>query len=475
MDQSIISVGIDIGTSTTQLVFSRIVIKNTAAAWTVPTIKIVGKEIIYKSKVHFTPLINEVLIDGKGVRQLIEEEYRLAGIAVDMVDTGAVIITGETARKENAEEVLLMLSGLAGDFVVATAGPEMEGIIAGKGSGASQLSKDHGCTIVNYDIGGGTTNIAVFKNGDVIETACLDVGGRLIKIDDNQRITYLSQKMTKLSHVAGLNLKVGQRVDHQDLSAVVDIMAEVLLEVINHKPATKHLSVLITDHGLSEHIVVNDVCFSGGVADCIENESGDVFKFGDIGILLGRSIKKKFQNEKLSVRSGIETIRATVVGAGLHTTDVSGSTVTFDETVLPLKDVPIVRLSVEEENQVGRARIQSIEHKLNWFDAYYDKPCVALSIRGSMQHGFSDILELADDIVNGMTRFTDLKVPLIVLIDCDNAKVLGRTLREKVDVEQPVICLDSVFVGNGDYIDIGRPVVGGQVVPVIIKTLLFDY
>ena len=351
----------------------------------------------------------------------------------------------------------------------------MEGIIAGKGSGASQLSKDHGCTIANYDIGGGTTNIAVFKNGDVIETACLDVGGRLIKVDDNRRISYLSQKMIKLSQVAGLNLKVGQTVDCRELSVVVDIMAEVLLEVINHKSATKHLSVLITDHGLSEKVVVNDVCFSGGVADCIENETDDVFIFGDIGILLGRSIKEKFQNENLSVRSGTETIRATVVGAGSHTTDVSGSTVSFDETVLPLKDVPIVRLSEEEEKLIGRARAQSIEQKLNWFDAYYDKSCVALSIRGSRHHGFSDILELADDIVNGMSRFTDSRIPLIVLIDCDNAKVLGRTLREKVDVEQPVICLDSVFVGNGDYIDIGRPVVGGQVVPVIIKTLLFDY
>ena len=95
---------------------------------------------------------------------------------------GAVIITGETARKSNSSKVLQALSGYAGDFVVATAGPDLESIIAGKGAGTETLSREHRGNIVNFDIGGGTSNLAMFRAGDVVDTACFDIGGRLIKI-----------------------------------------------------------------------------------------------------------------------------------------------------------------------------------------------------------------------------------------------------------------------------------------------------
>lgn len=475
MAQSIISVGIDIGTSTTQLVFSKIKIENTAAAWTVPTIKIIGKEIIYKSKVHFTPLENETTIDSTTVRSLIEKEYELANIDVKKVDTGAVIITGETARKDNAREVLDMLSGLAGDFVVATAGPDLEGIIAGKGSGAAKYSKNHGCTVVNYDIGGGTTNIAVFKNGDVIDTACLDVGGRLIKIDKDLKVTYLSKKMIMLCEKINMRLNIGMILDKAKAKQISDIMADVLIQIICKKKKDEYLELLITDHDLRALKEVNYVCFSGGVADCIKKSELDEFKFGDIGVVLGEAIKNKFSEYELTVLSADETISATVVGAGSHTTDISGSTVTFNEEVLPIKNIPIIRLSEDEENAVGEHRINSINNKVNWFKVSSNRKIVALSIRGSRSHGFDDIQALASDIVSGMKELVENNLPLIVLVDNDNAKILGRSMRERLRDTHPIICLDTVSVDNGDYIDVGRPVAEGQVIPVIIKTLLFGY
>ncbi|MCK5826254.1 MAG: ethanolamine ammonia-lyase reactivating factor EutA, partial [Desulfuromusa sp.] len=174
MTEQILSVGIDIGTTTTQLVFSRLTLENTASLVSAPHIEIVAKEVIYRSAIHFTPLQTQQEIDARKTRELIEQEYQTAGITPAQVQTGAVIITGEAARKQNAETVLQVLSGFAGEFVVATAGPTLEGIIAGKGAGAAQESKQRTATIVNLDIGGGTTNIAVFRNGDVIDTACLD-------------------------------------------------------------------------------------------------------------------------------------------------------------------------------------------------------------------------------------------------------------------------------------------------------------
>ena len=132
MTETLKSVGIDIGTSTTQLVVSKLTLENRANPFSVPRIAITDREIIYRSRIHFTPLLSETVIDAPGVREIVAEEYRRAGLRREEVQTGAVIITGETARKENAREVLNALSEFAGDFVVATAGPDLESILAGR-------------------------------------------------------------------------------------------------------------------------------------------------------------------------------------------------------------------------------------------------------------------------------------------------------------------------------------------------------
>ncbi|MGL5085887.1 MAG: ethanolamine ammonia-lyase reactivating factor EutA, partial [Clostridium sp.] len=155
MREELLSVGIDIGTSTTQLVFSKLIIENIASNFTIPRISIVDKEIVYRSDIYFTPLISLTEIDAEGVKDIVDTEYKKSGINKADIKTGAVIITGETARKENANDVLHTLSGFAGDFVVATAGPDLESIISGKGAGAHIYSKEHSTSVVNIDIGGG--------------------------------------------------------------------------------------------------------------------------------------------------------------------------------------------------------------------------------------------------------------------------------------------------------------------------------
>lgn len=133
-------------------------------------------------KYNFTPLLSQSEIDAEKVKQIIQDEYRKAGVFIKDVSTGAVIITGETARKSNAKEVLNALSGMAGDFVVATAGPDLESVIAGKGAGAMDYSEKNNTAVYNLDIGGGTTNIALFKNGEVIDTTCMDIGWKTYKV-----------------------------------------------------------------------------------------------------------------------------------------------------------------------------------------------------------------------------------------------------------------------------------------------------
>lgn len=159
--EQLLSVGIDIGTSTTQLVISRLTLENRAGPFSVPRIAIGEKEVLYRSAIHFTPLLSETEIDAEGVRAIVAEEYRRSGFRQTDISTGAVIITGETARKENARQVLAALSDFAGDFVVATAGPDLESILAARGAGIDEYSKEHHKRILHFDIGGGTSNLAL--------------------------------------------------------------------------------------------------------------------------------------------------------------------------------------------------------------------------------------------------------------------------------------------------------------------------
>ncbi|HAP4951521.1 TPA: ethanolamine ammonia-lyase reactivating factor EutA [Enterococcus faecalis] len=471
--ETLLTVGIDLGTSTTQLVLSELTVENFASAFTVPRISISDKKVIYRSDIIFTPLLNQSEIDAEPIKAFVAEQYRQAGIHKQDIQMGAVIITGETARKSNANNVLRALSGYAGDFVVATAGPDLESIIAGKGAGAQTYSETKRKPVVNLDIGGGTTNLAVFKDGEVIDTACFDIGVRLIKLDQQQKITYIAPKIQEIINKKGLTLHLGDQATEQNLLPIISELVAVLENSIGLGTQSPFYQLLVTNHPLRKGEELPIVTFSGGVADCLNTTSTNLFKYGDIGLLLGKYLRKSLIFSEKEVLESAETIRATVVGAGSHTAEISGSTIAYREQILPVKNIPILKLAQEDETLTVTELGQRIQEKLNWH-RIEETPQIALAIRGMSNPTFADIQRYGQGIVEGLASLVAEQIPIIVMVDEDMAKALGHALSAHLPKDYPFICLDSVKVENGDYVDIGLPVAEGAVLPVIVKTLVFN-
>lgn len=444
------------GTSTTQLILSQIQVENQASGFTVPEMVITHREILYRSPVHFTPLKGHNLVDGEKLQKLVLQEYENAGITRQQVDTGAMIITGETSRKENAREVLQALSGFAGDFVVATAGPDLESVLAAKGAGATEYSGKTGKTVLHMDIGGGTSNLALIRDGEIIRTGCLNVGGRLLKLDEEGKLTYISPVLKPLC-----DFELGDRPSIENLSQVAEILCNALEMASGRKPVADLLRLLSTDEVQEGWIPPEDavtVSFSGGVADCIANTFAPL-QFGDIGPLLGQAIRNSSLCRQAYIL-GQETIRATVIGAGCHSTQLSGSTVYCRNVSLPKKNLPVVSFNLQEQDREDFGKC--IAQKLSGLDS-----CEAvIAIPGYESPRHEALSQLAQRILQGIGQR-----PVYLCIQADMAKALGQKI-SLISPDKPCLCLDKLKFTPESYLDIGTQV--GPCFPVVIKTLVLS-
>lgn len=474
---AILSVGIDVGTSTTQVVFSKLQMDNAGGYFSVPRVAIVDKEVVYKSEVYMTPLKTDVLIDTEALRDIVAAEFRKAGYRPEDTDSGAVIITGESARKENADAVLKSLSDFAGDFVVSAAGPDMESLIAGKGSGAWQYSMDHHCRVANLDIGGGTTNVVLFEDGETAARGCLDIGGRLICMNPQGIITKVSPAAAVMAQAAGVSVHIGDRGDEKALSAVTRQMAAALNAYLG--VGTKDIDAIlrqIKTPGSSDFPVpekVQAVFFSGGVADLIYHESADTWAYGDIGVLLGRAIRESRLFTDFQKMEPGETIRATVVGAGTYTTTISGSTITYSDDIFPLKNIPVIKLDEELQEACFAGETEPVIRRIQWVLGQNDAERFILAMPGKRDPGYTEMKRAAAAIRQIMDRVQPPGEPILLVIESDIAKAMGQMIRQQPDLKRQVVAIDSIHVEDGEYVDMGKPMMNGMVIPVVVKTLIF--
>jgi ethanolamine utilization protein EutA len=466
----ILSVGVDVGSSTSHLAFSNLVLKKDERSVT-RRFKIRERNIIYEGRIINTPLLDDRTIDVVRLTDFFKEEYQRAGIDPADIQTGAVIVTGESARKQNAKQIAEALSNDAGKFVAATAGPNFESLIAAMGSGAAARSKDFNKTILSCDIGGGTSNFAISKNGETLSTSCISVGGRVLGVSSKGKIWRLDEPAGKVMQHLGLNYKIGDQISREDIERIVKKFAEILFEVITG-PANSALArqLMLTDD-LDFPSRIDEYSFSGGVAELMY---GGLDNYDDIGQILADHINSLIPKLNSAVVEPPNKIRATVIGAGAYSLSISGSSGFMDDSIeFPIRNVPVIRVDADPSKLSVDHVTSQIKISFKRFDIEEGEEIIALYFKDPVMANYPQLELFAKSIEAALANTIKRKMPIILIFETDIACSVGNVIRRETDLKTNLLSLDELNLKEGDWIDIGEPLVAGQVFPVTVKSLVF--
>ena len=472
----LVSVGIDIGSSGTQVIFSRIYMRRLAEDLT-SRYFVVKRETLSQSPVALTPYQSEERIDERAVGEIVDRAYTEAGIHPDNIDTGAVILTGEALRRDNAKAIADVLAEMGGEFVCATAGHHMESLLAAYGSGAAKASHDLGRPVLNVDIGGGTTKLALVENGRVVHTAAIHIGGRLAVVDERGKLARLDPAGKQLAKNAGLEWSLGDAVSDVQLDRVAAWMADALIAALTVSPTPAPIDALWLTDPLDPVQGIAGVMFSGGVGEYVYGrESRD---FGDLGRRLGLAIRARLDAGRLpyALLPAGECIRATAIGASEYSVQLSGNTVYVSNPgeLLPRKNLQVLQPDVSLEGDIDAARVtQAIRRHFEAFDLTEGEAEVALAFRWQGPPAYSRIAALARGIVEALPMTLLESKPIYLVLDGDIAHSLGALLKEEWGIASELLVIDGVSLWDFDYVDLGRVRMPSYTVPVTIKSLVFS-
>jgi ethanolamine utilization protein EutA len=466
------SVGVDIGSAGTQVAFSRLVLRRRGEDLTSRYV-VVARDTLFESDVALTPYTDDLQIDAVALGRMLDAAYADAGTQPEDVDTGVVILTGEALRRRNAERIASVVAERAGDLVCATAGHHMEAMLAAYGSGAALRSHESASRILNVDIGGGTTKLALVDHGRVLATAAFHVGGRLIAVDGDTVVRIEPGGRMHASAV-GLDLSVGSRVSSADLDEIASRMADLVIAAVRGEPAANH--TFLTER-IAEQGALDAVMFSGGVGEFVYGlETRD---FGDLGRRLGDQLAQRIDAGQLPARllPATERIRATVLGASEYTVQLSGITsfIPAPHATLPRRNLQVVRPHYVIDDEVHPGAIgAAIESHLSAFGLRDDPSDVAVALRFRGAPSYRRVRAFAEAIIAGLRhRLADGR-PLYLMIDSDIALTLGTILRDELSVFNDLLILDGIELRDFDFVDLGRLRQPSNTVPVTIKSLVFS-
>lgn len=470
------SVGIDIGSSGTQVIFSNLSLRRIGEDLSSRYV-VTSRESFYRSPVRLTPYLDDKKIDEKKVNEFIEDAYKESGIEPKDIDTGAVILTGEAMRRENSRAIAEVLSDKGGGFVCATAGHNMEALLATFGSGAAKQSYHDHTRLLNIDIGGGTTKLAIVDNGKVLETGAIYIGGRLLVIDENQKVTRLDPGGAEIAKKVGLTLQVGDTVTEEQLHKMTRWMANAIGKVVTDSKFPPELESLYLTPKLSQLTNIDGVIFSGGVGEYVYNK--EERDFGDLGRRLGQEIRNVLSKNDFPYKlyDAKECIRATVIGASEHSVQVSGNTIfVTDMDLLPKRNLQVLRPDYLLEEVINPQKLaKSIKDHFNRFDLQEGEKEVVLAFSWHGNPEYQRIRQLAEGIKLGLSETIKSEKSIFIVLDGDIANTLGYIIKEELDfIESDVIVVDGISLKDFDFIDIGKVLYPSGTVPVTIKSLLFE-
>jgi ethanolamine utilization protein EutA len=466
----ILSVGIDVGSSTSHLVFSKLFLKKDERSKT-RRFKIQERNIVYEGRIINTPLLDDRTLDIDRLTEFFKEEYKRAGIEPDDIQTGAVIVTGESARKQNAKQIAEALSNDTGKFVAATAGPNFESLIAAMGSGAVARSKKYNKTILSCDIGGGTSNIAVSQSGEILSTSCISVGGRLLGVSHEGKIWRIDEPAKKVMQHLGLTYKKGDLIPQKDIEKTAKKFVEILFEVITGPAKSPLAQQLMLTGDLHFPSRIDEYSFSGGIAELMY---GGLNHYEDIGQILANLINRLTPALTATVVEPVNKIRATVIGAGAYSLSISGSSCFMDDQIaFPIRNVPVIRVDVDRSKLSFEHIVAQINISFQRFDLKEGEDIVALYFKDPVRASYPQLELFAKSIEAALANSISNNIPIILIFENDIACGVGNVIRRETGLKTNLLTLDELNLKEGDWVDIGEPLVAGQVFPITVKSLVF--
>src|SRR5215470_15609159 len=456
---TLISVGIDVGTATSQIVFSRLVLRRLGRELSSRFV-VSERQTLYLSPIHFTPYTaGRERIDDQALGRLVDAAYQEAGISPDHVDTGAIILTGEAIRRDNARAIADLFAAL----------------LSAHGSGAVALSAERPGRVLNVDIGGGTTKLAVAEQGKVLSTAAFHVGGRLLATEEARIVSVLEPGGQALARQVGFELQIGDRVAAEQIERLADQMAVAVLALVHdEKPAPEFEQLWLTP-ALGGAKSYDAVVFSGGVGEYVYGK--ETKSFGDVGASLGKALQRRIRNGALAwpVAPARECIRATVMGAAQHTVQVSGNTIyRSNDDLLPRKNLQALRPAVDLSDKIDAPVLaQAIASHFQIFDLKEGDAEVALVFRWAGPPAAIRIAAFCRGLMEGLPRTLASGRPIYLVFDHDLAGSVGTILNNDFAVKNDILAIDGITLRDFDFIDIGKVLEPSGTVPVTIKSLVF--
>jgi ethanolamine utilization protein EutA len=465
------SVGIDIGSTTTQFVFSKL---TTGFLKEKHKYDIVKREVTYISDIFLTPFNDSYEIDDERLFRILSSAYGEAGYEPDDIDTGAIIITGVAARRQNAEKIVNLFADQMGKFVCATAGPNYEAVLAANGSGAVERSDRYLKTVMNVDVGGGTTKIAVARKGEVVDTTALYVGARHVVLDEGGRLIRIEEPAEVVAETARVRLAVGEELSADDQRKLSEILADCLFGVLGRKTPTEITERLMITPPLSYSGKIDTIVFSGGVSEYIYGYESK--SFGDLGIILGEEIRRRIRELDAPVAEPVERIRATVIGESQYTLQLSGTTNLISSTgLLPMRNLPVVAPHFSSSILTQDEIEDEMERAIEMHDIDIALDPFALAFRRSVisQPSYKLMKKLSEAVIAVLEGKVKMGGTVVLVFEADIGMGIGRVIQEEVAPCLNLISIDEVKLGDFNYIDIGEPTGKRSFIPVVVKSLIF--